>query len=174
MPEKDKNLIYIFVMLLSVTLAIQTYAQVNDNSFDYLFSTRFSNIHNSIFLSSTVYNGTEIVKSGTKKPATQKIIEADTSAGKYSISIRESSDGERVIVCLRLIDSENKVYDKEIEILVYNMLGKKVMDLYKGIPKPEECAREYEIPKAKLPNGLYLCVAQSEKFRMVGKFVVSR
>ncbi|OGU16081.1 MAG: hypothetical protein A2X61_13280 [Ignavibacteria bacterium GWB2_35_12] len=174
MPTKIILFLFALTMLMFITLATHSYSQVNDNSYDYIFAHRYSGIHNLIFLNSTEYSGTEIVNSDKKKPAVQKKIEADSTGGKYSISIRESMDGERILICLTLLDSDNKLYDKEIEIIVYNMLGKKVLDLFKGIPKPEECARDYEIPKGKLPNGLYLCVAQSEKFRIVGKFVISR
>jgi hypothetical protein len=174
MPIGKRQLLIFIILLISPIVAMKSYSQVNDQSYDYLFSHRYSGIHNSIYLSAQLNSGTEIVTSEKKKPLTQKKTEADTSGGKYSISIRESSDGERILICLKLIDSDNKVYDKEIEIIVYNMLGKKVMDVYNGMPKEDECARDYEIPKGKLPNGLYLCVAQSEKFRMVGKFVISR
>ncbi len=156
-------------MLMFFTLATHSFSQVNDNSHDYILSNRNSGIHKLIFLNSTGYNGTEIVNSDKKKPAVRKMVEADS--GKNSISIRESSDGERVLVCLDLSD-----YDLNVEIIVYNMLGKKVYDVWNGkaISGNDPCPKEYEIPEAKLPNGLYLCVVQSEKFRMVGKFVISR
>ena len=174
MTSVNKLFICALTLLMFITLAVSSYSQVNDNSYDYIFAHRYSGIHSLIFLNSQGYSGTEIVNFDKKKPAVLKKIESDSTGGKYSISIRESADEERILICLTLIDSDNKLYDRDIEIIVYNMLGKKVMDIYNGIPKSEECAKDYEILKAKLPNGLYLCVAQSEKFRMVGKFVISR
>lgn len=152
-----------------VTLALKSFSQVNDNSYDYVFAHKFSGVHNAIFILSQSYTGTEIAPAEKRKAAHKKV-EDDTSNAKNSISVRESGDGESILVCLDLND-----YDVKVEIIVYNMLGKKVMDVWNGKAiSNASCPKEYEIPKTKLPDGLYLCVAQSEKFRMVGKFVISR
>ena len=87
-------------------------------------------------------------------------MEAENDYTQDSISVRESNDGERVLICLKLVD-----YNKRITINVYNMLAKKVLEVYDGLPvKGEDCPDKYTITKSKLPNGVYLCVVISERF----------
>ena len=169
MPSIRLQLFLLNILLMFITLALDSFSQVNDNSYDYIFANKYSGVHNAIFIMSQNYSGTEIATQ-EKRKVVHKKVEEDTTNAKNSISVRESSDGERILVCLDLND-----YDIKVEIIVYNMLGKKVMDIWNGKAiSNDPCPKEYEIPKTKLPDGLYLCVAQSEKFRIVGKFVVSR
>ncbi|MBI5325166.1 MAG: hypothetical protein HZB41_07845 [Ignavibacteriae bacterium] len=171
MPSFKRHTLCLIFLLMFPALAITAFAQVDDNSLDYILARKTPGIHNYIFINSQpAHNGTEIAQTEKKKTVNTKKIEEDTSNARNSITIRESTDGERMLVCLDLND-----YDVNVEIIVYNMLGKKVMDVWNGKAiSSSPCPKDYEIQKTKLPDGLYLCVAQSEKFRMVGKFVISR
>ena len=63
--------------------------------------------------------------------------------------------------------------DREsVVVEVYNLLAKKVLDVYKGpIRSPK-----HEIPFdiTSLPRGMYICVIQGRDFRLAQKFVVPR
>lgn len=158
-------LIEIFIVYMNIA-----WAQNQDDNFNYpvlyKFSSDFSNYAYRNYLS---YHGTEIAPSEKKKNIVQKNTEDDTTKSDNKITIRDSQDGESALICLSLDD-----YDVNVKIVVYNLLGKKVLDVWNGMAIDEPCPKEYEIQKSKFPNGMYLVVAQSAKFRLVGKFIVSR
>jgi len=96
-------------------------------------------------------------------------VNKDTSQAKNRIeSLRDG--GDIFYLYLVLADHESR-----IKITVYNMLGKKVLDVYEGYPLPNGVPYEIYIdgPPA-LPNGVYLCVVVGKNFRLREKFVVSR
>jgi hypothetical protein len=104
---------------------------------------------------------------------TSKVEEAkvknDTNQAKNRIeSLRDG--GDIFYLYIVLADHESR-----IKITVYNMLGKKVLDVYEGYPLPNGVPHEIYIdgPPA-LPNGVYLCVVVGKNFRLREKFVVSR
>lgn len=80
-------------------------------------------------------------------------------------SIREAEGG--FIVVVELASDQRR-----LDIGVYNLLGKRVATVYLG--KASAGIREYPIPTAGLPNGIYICVAQGDGFRVAHKFVLSR
>ncbi|MCS7169692.1 MAG: T9SS type A sorting domain-containing protein [Candidatus Kapabacteria bacterium] len=80
-------------------------------------------------------------------------------------SIREAN-GEYIIV-VELISDQRR-----LDIGVYNLLGKRVVTIYQG--RAAAGIREYPIPTASLPNGIYICVVQGDGFRLAQKFVLSR
>lgn len=92
-------------------------------------------------------------------------VENDTVKTNSIINIWNNNDIYNVRVNVRDKDSE-------IEIGIFNMLGKEVMKVYKGVVGNNEAI--YEFNADKLPNGVYLCVLQGRNFRDVEKFIVSR
>lgn len=66
---------------------------------------------------------------------------------------------------------ELKDYNQPIQIAAYNLLGKKVKDIYRGNAKKDG---EYDIDVTALPDGLYICVVQGANLRLTEKFIVSR
>ncbi|MFP4368971.1 MAG: hypothetical protein ACOC2K_04015 [Bacteroidota bacterium] len=66
---------------------------------------------------------------------------------------------------------ELEEYDIEIEISVYNLLGKKVLEVFDGTARE---GVEYDFYGSKLPNGIYLCILQGKEFRDAEKILVSR
>ena len=82
------------------------------------------------------------------------------------VSIEE--DGEVLVVKLELED-----YEHEIKISIYNMLGKKVVDVYKGMPV-KELLYPYEFSYANLPNGVFICMLNVKDHTKTKKFIVSR
>lgn len=59
-----------------------------------------------------------------------------------------------------------------IEIGIYNMLGKRVMDVYKGASGRGQ--QEFTQSVAELPDGVYICILQGDNFRKAEKFYFRR
>lgn len=91
----------------------------------------------------------------------------DTAKNKIK-ELREREDNEGYMLFLELEDCNSP-----IKIAVYNMLGKKVLDIYDGYPNSEP-DYYYDIPTDDLPDGIYLCVVQGRGFQLPEKFTVSR
>lgn len=75
---------------------------------------------------------------------------------------------EQHIVKIELVD-----YNQEITIAVYNMLGKQVLEIFRGYPH-QDSDYPYSFHSNLLPNGVYFCVLQGRHFRKARKFVVAR
>ncbi len=103
----------------------------------------------------------KLKSSDTKGDSTIKRINKITS-------ILERRDGEGYYLLLELED-----YEQRIQIAAYNLLGKKVLDIYNGIPINDPDYR-YDIMTNNLPNGVYICFVFGKNFRLQEKFVVSR
>ncbi len=91
--------------------------------------------------------------------------EADTVSNKNRIKYLVEKGGNHALK----IELEN--YDNDIVIEVFNLLGKQVLEVYKGQPVRE---MEYIIQSWKLPNGVYICTIHGKNFRLTGKFIVAR
>jgi hypothetical protein len=114
-------------------------------------------------------DGTKIaVKKGKRQVSGDSItVDADSSDKRDRIiSLTQSGDNH-------ILKIEVKDTSSEITINIFNMLGKKVLEAYKGTPKsnPDE---GYEIQSSRLPNGVYICVLIGKDFRKSEKFVVAR
>lgn len=96
-------------------------------------------------------------------------IENDTSQSKGNriISIRETDKGDRMAVYLQI---ENP--DKNINIVIYNLLGKKVLDVYEG--KPKDPSQPYEFSTNELPKGIFLLVVIGDNFRLREKLIIAK
>jgi hypothetical protein len=82
--------------------------------------------------------------------------------------LRERQDGNGFQLYLELAD-----YDSSIKIVVLNMLGKKVIDVYEGLPNTAK-DYYYDIPTSELSNGVFVCIVQGKDFRLAEKFIISR
>jgi hypothetical protein len=59
-----------------------------------------------------------------------------------------------------------------IEIGIYNMLGKRVMDVFKGASARGQ--QDFSQSVAELPEGVYICILQGDNFRKAEKFYFRR
>ncbi len=59
-----------------------------------------------------------------------------------------------------------------VNIAAYNLLGKKVLDIFQG--ELSETRQTFDFSIASLPNGIYLCIVQGRNLKLADKFVVSR
>ncbi len=110
-------------------------------------------------------HGTKIANNSRSETLVSGKVENDTVKTNSIINIWNSNDIYNVKINVRDKDAE-------IDIGVFNMLGKEVMKVFKGITRNNEAI--YEFNADKLPNGVYLCVLQGRNFRDVEKFIVSR
>lgn len=95
-----------------------------------------------------------------------KLIESDSIRSNKISKIINRRD--YIAIRIELTD-----WDQEIELSAYNLLGKKIIDIFKGRPVPDP-EHEYEFSSASLPNGIYLCVLHGRNIRDAKRFVVSR
>lgn len=62
--------------------------------------------------------------------------------------------------------------ETSVDVGVYNMLGKKVLDVFRGTaPKG---ISDYTSPVGDMPEGVYICILQGSDFRRAEKFYLSR
>jgi len=61
---------------------------------------------------------------------------------------------------------------QEIAITVYNMLGKEVLEVFKGTSTTS--TEETYSKTFNLPNGIYICIMQGKNFKSSEKFIISR
>ena len=94
-------------------------------------------------------------------------VESDTSKKENKV-IGFYDNGEQFVFKLELVD-----FDQEINIIVKNMLGKNVTEVFKGTPQKDY---EYSFTNTQLPNGVYLLWVQGHKINkaLTKKFIVSR
>jgi len=113
-------------------------------------------------------SGTKLVNKDKKLKSNDTKGDTTTKKTNRITAIQERRDGEGYYLLLELED-----YDQRIQISAYNLLGKKVLDIYNGtaINDPEY---RYDIMTNNLPNGVYICFVFGKNFRLQEKFIVSR
>lgn len=98
------------------------------------------------------------------KTRISSIVEQDTAVENRIEYIRQIGTDYEVKTSI-------KDRDVQIQLFVFNMIGKIVLEIHEGFPVPGD---EYLIDGSKLPQGIYICVLQGRNFRDTEKFVVSR
>ncbi len=149
-----KNIILIFVFLVNSSLLLAQNIELPD----ILLSDKKSDDN-----SEHVLSGTDIDLK-TNSSGTQENEVKDTTVTKSEIhSVWEANNRFFVKVSL----TENNT---PIELKMFNMLGKLVVDIYKGEADDGDVF-DYE---ADLQNGIYICVLTGPKIRDAEKFILSR
>ncbi|NQW31059.1 MAG: T9SS type A sorting domain-containing protein [Ignavibacteria bacterium] len=109
---------------------------------------------------------TALAKRTAVKSAAKTQISADTAKRESRILFaRVASDVFNARV--ELVNDENQT-----EIGIYNMLGKKMMDVHKGGLSRGQHDFALNVPE--LPDGVYICIMQGSDFRRAEKFYLSR
>jgi hypothetical protein len=62
--------------------------------------------------------------------------------------------------------------ESQTEIGIYNMLGKKMMDIHRGALSHGQHDFTLNVPE--VPDGVYICIMQGSDFRRAEKFFISR
>lgn len=114
----------------------------------------------------TRVDGTKFAQNwtGTKNGANKQIVVSSDTSNSIQ---RVWSKNEQFYIRVSLMD-----YQSDVTLTAYNMLGKEVLKIHQGTPKPKDTL--YEFSSSELPNGVYICVLQGKNFRDAEKFIVSR
>lgn len=91
----------------------------------------------------------------------------DTARREPRFSVIVESSGEKAVIKTDFPEDKDQV-----DIGVYNLLAKRVLDVEKRFIR----SGEEQIPMdiSSLPRGMYICVIQGKDFRLAQKFVVTR
>lgn len=76
-------------------------------------------------------------------------------------------DGDRYTIVLDLSESQDNM-----RISLYNLIGKKVLDIYTGDASSGRSTYTFNI--SSVPKGMYLCVIRGDNFQLAEKLVISR
>lgn len=166
------------LILLNFQQNIAQYYFQHQNYYEIPFSTSFDSCGTYLDFLFTIGG----VKTGVKIPQIDKrqknvkkgnttkndVIENDTAIKSNRIlAIRESEKGDKIQIYTQI---ENK--EQNIKITIYNLLGKKVMELYEGPPKDSN--QPYELTTSDFPKGIFLIVISGDNFRLREKLIISR
>jgi hypothetical protein len=92
---------------------------------------------------------------------------ADTTRSRDSrLSIVTDVTSERGLVQLQMSDTQ------PVEVAAYNILGKKVMDIYNGEARNGSNNIPFDLQT--LSRGMYICVVRGKNFKLAEKFLVIR
>jgi len=103
----------------------------------------------------------------TTAPSTARLTIGADSSRKESRIIFARATADVFSTRVELAADEN-----QIEVGIYNMLGKKVQDVYRGAASRGQ--HDYSQPVSDLPEGVYICIMQGSDFRRAEKFYLSR
>ena len=115
---------------------------------------------------STTMRALGAVRTQQQKPQ-QRVLVGNDSLRKENRFLFVRAASEVLTVRIELARDESQV-----EIGVYNMLGKKIMDVHRGASG--RGVHEYTTAIQDLPEGVYVCVMQGADFRKAEKFYLSR
>jgi hypothetical protein len=80
-------------------------------------------------------------------------------------------DASSDVLTIRLELAESQSW---MEISLYNMLGKRVREIYRGPAQADDASRDYSATVGDLPNGLYIVSVQGPTVRLADKVFISR
>lgn len=106
-----------------------------------------------------------LVRDTAVAPARSKSA-ADSARDTRIVGVREGGDMFRLVLDV----GEDQ---RNLSINVFNLLGKKVLEVYQG-PEKAGKAKDFTLNVSSLPNGVYICVVQGDNFRLAEKFIISR
>ncbi len=82
-----------------------------------------------------------------------------------------SLDASNDVLTIRLELTENQSW---MEVSLFNMLGKRVKDIYRGPAQADDSQRDFSATISDLPNGLYIVSVQGSTVRLADKVFISR
>jgi len=93
------------------------------------------------------------------------------TARKASRIVGVSFDTQSDILTVRLDLAESQSW---MEISLFNMLGKRVKEIYRGPAQADDTVRDYSATLSELPNGLYIVSVQGSNIRLADKVFITR
>lgn len=161
-----KNILLVIVSAYLALIPQLNFSQSQNQHFLYnQVPEQPKSIFEVIFNFSEMNHGTKFAQPNKEKYSYIRKIQQDTTKENKIKSVWIDKDNLNAEVSL--ID-----IDQKINISVYNLLGKKVFDIFDGLPQDERAV--YVKPAVSIPNGVYLCVVLGKNFRLREKFIVSR
>ena len=170
------------ILLVSILSNTNTFSQIKD-AYYYNLNLERNPLHfydtclyfpERIFTMENFLIGIKFAQTPTKKELGKENgkyfeVKNDTSLSKSNriISIREVDKGDKMAIFLQV---ENK--EQRIKIWIYNLLGKKVLEVYDG--KPKDPTQPYEFSTNELPKGIFLLVVYGDNFRLREKLVITK
>lgn len=157
-------LVITFIFLSTAQFCRAQYLNPESHQSPYYLSYKYLN-YEYLFTNPT---GTKIDKY-KNKPILEKEVKvvSDTSGTRNKITVLRPFQDYHILK-IELVE-----YGKSIKINVYNLLGKKVLDVFEGVPS-ENKDYPYRIDSYKLPNGVYICAVYGDGFKVTEKFIVAR
>ncbi len=104
-------------------------------------------------------------KSGDSSMFTRRSTAADTVRSNRIVNTY--GEGDRYTINLDLIDNQDNM-----RISLFNLLGKKVLDIYTGDASSGRFTHTFNV--SSVPKGMYLCVVRGDNFQLAEKFVITR
>ena len=115
-------------------------------------------------------DGIKVVSNNQKKREGE-VANVETQPKNSIKKIFEESDGTLNVI-VELLDNKS-----EVRISVFNMLGKEVRKIYKGLPHKKNDDGHYvfasEAP-LNLPKNVYILVVQGNAFKIADRFILAR
>ncbi len=119
-------------------------------------------------------------KEGYSELSSRKVVVFPTKSGDSASIRRTHADTIRTN---RIVNTyaQNDVYTINVELVenndnlrisLFNLLGKKVLDIYSGEASAGTLKREFNV--SSVPKGMYLCVVRGDRFQLTEKLVLSR
>ncbi len=99
-------------------------------------------------------------------PSRSDALVADTLRNDHIVELFTDATAERGVVKLTLREAQ------EVEIVAFNILGKRVSDIYAGGAKSGMNTVSFDL--STLSDGVYICVVRGRHFKTAQKFIVSR
>lgn len=99
-------------------------------------------------------------------PSRSDALSADTLRNDYRLEVFTDVGSERGAVRVTLRESQ------PVEIVAFNILGKRVVEVYSGEAKAG--MNTLSVDLSGLSNGVYICVVRGRNFKTAEKFIVSR
>lgn len=165
------NNIITFVMILFVIFNLSQVSFAHINFVDKAVTKSDSNKYEKFIYNKPNNKNSGINIVNSKSLLLNSKVESDTSKSLNKITRVWSNGEDRFVVRVELASG----YNGEIQLSVFNILGKEVIDIYKGqVSSNPTNTYEYEFMSSNLPNGIYLCILNGRNFRDAEKFIVSR
>ena len=99
-------------------------------------------------------------------PSRSDALVADSLRNDNRVEIFTDVGSERGVVRITLRESQT------VEIVAFNILGKRVAEVYAGEAKAGMNTVSFDL--SGLSNGVYICVVRGRNFKTAEKFIVSR
>lgn len=103
-----------------------------------------------------------------KLPTKQQL---NDTTRRTSRIVGTSLDASSDVLTIRMELAESQSW---MEVALFNMLGKRVKDIYRGPAQADDSVRDFSATVSDLPNGLYIVSVQGSTVRLADKVFISR